>query len=221
MLAIDQVPHSGARSENTQERLLDAAETLFSQKGFSSTNVREITCLAECNVAAVNYHFRSKDGLYQEMVRRKLSLRRQDLLAAIERAMAVSQPSLRTLLSAYICEFLGPFVNESSFPNFVQIIQREFAAPHLPHAMIAEEMIIPIHGKLVESLCRLTPTLSPNQAMMSVFSLMGQLMHLTATIRMHKSQFPPDFLPDTEVLTAHIIEFTALGLEGLVRGNCP
>ena len=52
-----------AQSE-TVERILDAAEQLFAEKGFAETSLRLITSKAGVNLAAVNYHFGSRDGLY-------------------------------------------------------------------------------------------------------------------------------------------------------------
>ena len=46
--------------EETHERILQAAENLFSTKGFEATSVRDITTEASCNVASVNYHFGGK-----------------------------------------------------------------------------------------------------------------------------------------------------------------
>ena len=48
------------KSENSQTRLLDAAEVLFAEKGFERTTVRDITTAAHCNVASINYHFKNK-----------------------------------------------------------------------------------------------------------------------------------------------------------------
>ena len=55
------------RKTATRERLLDAAEMLFAHKGYNGITVREITRKAQCNQAAVNYHFRSKKNLYLEV----------------------------------------------------------------------------------------------------------------------------------------------------------
>lgn len=52
----------------TRQRLLDAAGEVFAEVGFRAATIREICTKAEANVAAVNYHFRDKDGLYQEVV---------------------------------------------------------------------------------------------------------------------------------------------------------
>ncbi|MFO0846375.1 MAG: CerR family C-terminal domain-containing protein [Gemmataceae bacterium] len=55
--------------EDPRQRLLDVAGKKFAEKGFDATNVREITEAAGMNVAAVNYHFGSKEELYIEAVR--------------------------------------------------------------------------------------------------------------------------------------------------------
>ena len=49
---------------DTKERILEAAKTLFSQKGYDGTSVREIAEMSQSNVSAINYHFRSKQDLY-------------------------------------------------------------------------------------------------------------------------------------------------------------
>ena len=48
---------------NTKEKILRAGTELFSEKGFDTTTTRDICTKAECNIAAVNYHFKGKEGL--------------------------------------------------------------------------------------------------------------------------------------------------------------
>ncbi len=57
---------------DTKDRLLDAAETLFADSGIAAASLRDITALAEANLAAVNYHFGGKDGLLQAVFDRRL-----------------------------------------------------------------------------------------------------------------------------------------------------
>ena len=54
--------------QQTRERLLGAAAKLFSERGYKETGVREICAEAGANVAAINYHFRDKWGLYKELI---------------------------------------------------------------------------------------------------------------------------------------------------------
>jgi AcrR family transcriptional regulator len=51
-------------SENTRDAIVKAAVRLFAEKGFQGTSVRDIIVKARVNQAAINYHFKSKDGLY-------------------------------------------------------------------------------------------------------------------------------------------------------------
>lgn len=60
------------RSVDTRERILDAAEHLFMAHGYDGTSMRQITGEASVNLAAVNYHFGSKESLMQEVFRRRL-----------------------------------------------------------------------------------------------------------------------------------------------------
>lgn len=61
-----------ARSVDTRERILDAAERLFIVHGYEGTSMRQITGEASVNLAAVNYHFGTKESLMQEVFRRRL-----------------------------------------------------------------------------------------------------------------------------------------------------
>jgi len=60
-------------TSDTAGRIIQAAEKLFSEQGFKETTMRQITGLAEVNLAAVNYHFGSKFGLIRSVAERSLS----------------------------------------------------------------------------------------------------------------------------------------------------
>ena len=60
-------------NKRTREQILCAAEVLFAEKGFSHTSIRDITEKADCNIAAVNYHFHGKENLYIEVFRLRMS----------------------------------------------------------------------------------------------------------------------------------------------------
>src|SRR5213595_1121734 len=75
----------------TKDRILDAAESLFMEHGFEATSLRSITAAADVNLAAVNYHFGSKEELFQAVLTRRLDPMNQErlsLLARFEREIA-------------------------------------------------------------------------------------------------------------------------------------
>jgi TetR/AcrR family transcriptional regulator, regulator of cefoperazone and chloramphenicol sensitivity len=61
-------PKTNAASADTRQRLIDAAALLFANRGFQAVTVREICKASRANVAAVNYHFGDKAGLYRAVV---------------------------------------------------------------------------------------------------------------------------------------------------------
>lgn len=73
---------------NTQDRILTAAESLFAQHGYAGVSLRQITMAAKVNVASVNYHFYDKEGLYCELLRRRLRQINQMRLGLFEAAQA-------------------------------------------------------------------------------------------------------------------------------------
>ena len=86
-------PRSNHRNDTpeareTRDRILDAAQKLFSEKGLDATSVRDITAEAGCNVAAVNYHFGGKENLYLEAFRAMLGPLRDQRMAMMGELLA-------------------------------------------------------------------------------------------------------------------------------------
>src|SRR5512139_2982341 len=79
---------------DTRARILRAAEALFVEQGFADTSLRMITARAEVNLAAVNYHFGSKEELIREVFQRHLEPLNAARIAYLDRleAQAKGQP---------------------------------------------------------------------------------------------------------------------------------
>ncbi len=112
---------------STKERILNAAERLFAERGFVQASLREVTSLADVNLAAVNYHFGSKSNLVNEVFRRRLdelSARRINALQAAER----DHPgALEQVLAAFIEPALALSIDRQGGNAFVRIIARAYA----------------------------------------------------------------------------------------------
>ncbi|MDP3538990.1 MAG: TetR family transcriptional regulator [Azonexus sp.] len=72
------------RTVDTRERILDAAENLFMAHGYDGTSMRQITGEAAVNLAAVNYHFGSKESLMQEVFRRRLDWLNEERMRVLD-----------------------------------------------------------------------------------------------------------------------------------------
>ena len=82
------------RLSDTRARILDAAERLFMAHGYDGTSIRQITGEVGVNLAAVNYHFGSKEALIQEVFRRRLNWLNEERMRALDEleATADGQP---------------------------------------------------------------------------------------------------------------------------------
>jgi|ThiBioDrversion2_2_1062182.scaffolds.fasta_scaffold26841_2 AcrR family transcriptional regulator len=141
--------------QDTKERLLDAARGLFAERGFHNATVREIAARAQTNLASINYHFRSKDDLYREVMRhsfRKLikgGYSREDLHAL---AAAGDDPEER--LHAFIRIMLPDPAGEGGGEEHMRLIAWEMLSPTgamddldetelRPHLELAEDVVRP------------------------------------------------------------------------------
>lgn len=112
-----------ASPTQTKDRILDAAEQLFSLHGFAATSLRQITAAAQVNLAAVNYHFRSKDSLILAVLLRKIGPINHRRLELLDRLDASGKPLvLEEILHAFFAPLFDARragVNLSSFPKLM------------------------------------------------------------------------------------------------------
>lgn len=91
-----------ANRSDTKTRILDAAEKLFAERGFSETSLRLITSKAEVNLASVNYHFGSKKELIRAVLARYLDRFMPEASDAVVQLKQASEPSLNEIFSSLV-----------------------------------------------------------------------------------------------------------------------
>ncbi|MGC6457975.1 MAG: TetR family transcriptional regulator [Akkermansiaceae bacterium] len=115
---------AGARS-GTREALLEAAASLLAEKGFETVSVREITGLAQANVASVNYHFGSRDGLIDAVVEKMTEPVNRERLERIDGLEAAGEPTVRQLLEAFFDPLFAKIQGSPMCKNlFVKLMGR-------------------------------------------------------------------------------------------------
>lgn len=212
------VPPTTTSDEHATQRLLDAAEKLFAEKGFGTTSVREITTAAKCNVAAVNYHFGNKQNLYVQVFQRRLNELREQRLAAIGQVAGslAETHDVEMLLRAFAQAFLRPLVDPQQGPMMLQLMMREMINPHLPPGMFVEEMARPIQTAMVNALTSACPGLQPKDALLCLHSLIAQLIHLIQARKILADDHP---ILDTEGALEHVLKFSAAGIKATAGGK--
>ncbi|MCW8943679.1 MAG: TetR family transcriptional regulator [Sedimenticola sp.] len=118
---------------DTKDRILDVAEQIFAEKGYSATSMRTITTRANVNLAAVNYHFGSKAQLYQAVFQRRvapMNKQRIEMLDAMEKKAAGQPLPLEAILRSFIEPALRASLNpKQGGTNFIQLLGRTHAEP--------------------------------------------------------------------------------------------
>ncbi len=206
--------------KDVRERLLEAAEVLFCDQGFSGTSVRDLAREAGCNIASVNYYFGGKEQLYKELWRQYLVRMRDVRLSGIDKVMSESggKPSLEALLRAFAYAFLGPFIDEPRSGRLMKLMAREMLDQHLPANMFIDDMIMPTMKAMGTALVSVCPSLDNDHVPHLLFSVVGQLIHLVRVKAMFEdvpeSEFPTFELPAG---VDHIVRFSAAGIRAYAQ----
>lgn len=113
---------------DTKTRILDAAERLFAEHGIEASSLRAITAAAGANLAAVNYHFQSKEALVHAVYARRLgpmNQKRLEMLGAAEARAGDGAPRLEEVMEA----FVGPTLDDFLGTPFTALMGRMYTEP--------------------------------------------------------------------------------------------
>ncbi|KAF1717947.1 TetR family transcriptional regulator [Pseudoxanthomonas yeongjuensis] len=112
---------------STKDRILGAAEELFAQHGFAGTSLRQVTSRADVNIAAVNYHFGSKENLVNEVFRRRMDDMTDLRLSQLKTALEKHPGELQPVLAAFVEPALAMSQDRHGGGAFVRVVARAYA----------------------------------------------------------------------------------------------
>ncbi len=148
-------------STNTCEALINAAEKLFIEKGHHSVSLRDITREAKANLAAVNYHFGSKEGLVQAVLKRRLLAINQERMNALDRLEEQAQgkplkPS--HILDAFFGTLLRMAADEAGEgAGVLMLLERTMSDPAAFIHTLFDHEYVPVLNRFREALCAALP----------------------------------------------------------------
>lgn len=147
------------RMTDTKQKILDAAEELFGEKGYSATSMRNIISTAAVNLAAIHYHFGSKQDLLDHVILRKLgpiNERRIQLLDQFEAETASGFPPIEKILEA----FLVPAILAEKNRSFIKFMGRIHAEGLGQQAVMRNFQ--PLIGRFLSAFSRAFPNMPRN-----------------------------------------------------------
>jgi len=207
-------------SPDTKTALLDAAEQLFARSGIAESSLRAITARAGANLASVNYHFGSKEGLVRAVFARRLGPLNKRRLELLERCVeeANGLPDLRCLLQA----FIKPAMTMMKSPDpgdreFVKLLGRTLFEPtgELRSTMVEE--FREVGERFTLELSRALPGVPQEEIVWRFHFMVGALAHTVAARYMVSHRLERLNLheeDDAETITARLVSFLDSGWQG-------
>ncbi|MCQ8278924.1 TetR family transcriptional regulator [Acetobacteraceae bacterium KSS8] len=181
-----------AETNDVKTRILLVARELFSSNGFGTTTVRDIVELSGANVAAVNYHFGSKDALIQEValdVLRPVQFDRQARLSAVMREARDGPPALEAVLAAFIAPLVYAPCGRDGGRLVVRLIMQMWVEPGLTlHKFITREYNRNAR-RFVLAFQAALPHLATNDVVWRYEAMRGMVMHLLANCDPRSAKF--------------------------------
>jgi AcrR family transcriptional regulator len=207
-----------SQDQETRNRLLDTAVQFFAERGFKRVTVREICNASGANVAAVNYHFGDKLGLYNEVVQTAIEAMQSTSRAVIA---AGEGGSAEEKLRAHIRVYLQHLLDEGKSSWIHKLMNHEMADPTPALNLVFAQAIRPrleyLSG-IVGELLGVPP--SDERVLLCVASIQGQcLIYVRNVIR---NLVMPNWRPTpTEVdkIAGHIAQFSLGGVRAIARKN--
>jgi AcrR family transcriptional regulator len=167
---------------NTRNRLLDAAEQLVAQQGYANTSLRQIAAKAEANLAAVKYHFGSKEKLVSEMLSRRIEPLNKKRLAGLEAELNAAEkenrrPNGEKLLEAFIEPTITFLQSREGGRHFLRMFSRIHADPD---EVIRREFLkhmVPVFLRFLEGLKKALPEIGPEKLVARLIFCIGAMGH--------------------------------------------
>src|SRR5262245_28671081 len=222
------MPASSLRSvkppHETRTRILDAAEELFMQHGFEGTSMRQLTAKAEANLAAVNYHFGSKDALIEAVFRRRLDPMNAARIAELERLEreAAGRPlSPEAIIRAFVGQSLRMIEDQKGGGrNFIRLLGRTYTDPQKPIRALIGQLYAPAMEKFKAAFARALPQMPADELVWRMHFMFGTLAYTLAatdTVQLIAGCKPEDRY-DAGLLEARLATFLLAGLRAPLHG---
>ncbi len=192
---------------STRDRILDTAERLFAEQGFHVATLRQITQEAGVNLAAVNYHFGSKQALMRAIFKRRLDALNAARMEQLEGALKADSPELEDVLDAFVQPALA-FTRggDAEGQRFMQLLLRAFADRDTDLHQAMRQEYAHVMRRFADAIGRALPDADTERLRQQLDFIVGAL-----TLTMAESA-----LKDTRIIAGELVRFAAAGLRASV-----
>ena len=196
---------------STKQRILGAAEALFAKHGFAGASLRQVTSAANVNLAAVNYHFGSKENLINEVFRRRLDDLNAQRLHALRKALDEPVPHLESVLAAFVRPALALSDDAHGGAAFVRVLARAYAEHNEQLRKFMHDHYSHVLREFAAAFSQLLPLLDKQELYWRLDIISGALTYAMADFGVIKRRgTTPE--QHRDLAAEHLIKFAAAGL---------
>ena len=196
---------------STKDRILGAAEELFAQFGFSGTSLRQVTSRADVNIAAVNYHFGSKENLVNEVFRRRMDDMTARRLQALRTAVEQHPGELEPILAAFVEPALALAQDRHGGGAFVRVLARAYAEKNDSLRKFLSDHYGHVLRDFAKAIAACLPALSKEELYWRLDFLAGALTYAMADFGLIKRPAGISEAAHRERAARELIRFAAAG----------
>jgi len=201
----------------TEKRLLEAAGEVFAEYGYRAATIRQICEKAGANIAAVNYHFGDKDGLYMAVLRfvHKTYVEKYPPDRGLDSRATVEQR-----LRAYIRSLLYRIFAEGRPGWHMKLMAREMMEPTGALDTLVKEAARPLHQELASIIREFFGSGASEEAVrLSTLSVLSQGVYYHSARPIINRLYPQQIYDGREIerLIEHITQFSIFALKGLAK----
>jgi AcrR family transcriptional regulator len=198
--------------DDTRQRILKTAVDLFADHGFDGASVRAIVTKARVNQAAINYHFKGKDGLYLEVLKAAFEAYTHDEMSREQAEALPREEAVRH----FVHQQLRPLLGRDDMSRYMRIFAWESVRPTPVMRKFIATSATPFVAQAVSLVRRFLPEASDRDLMCSAIWLMGQCSVFVRN-REHFTQPPFSLKLDDAFIDQLADLVSGLALQGLAR----
>ena len=198
---------------STKTRILAAAEELFAQHGFAGTSLRQVTGRAEVNIAAVNYHFGSKENLVNEVFRRRMDGMSSQRLEQLRQALERHPGELEPILAAFVEPALALAQDRHGGGAFVRVVARAYAEKNDSLRKFLSDKYGHVLREFARAIATCLPGLSKEELYWRLDFLAGALTYAMADFGLIKRPAGVSEKAHRERAARELIRFSAAGFK--------
>ena len=199
---------------DTKEKILDTAEKLFATHGYSVTSLRTITSEAGVNLAAINYHFKTKDGLLLAVLHRRIDPMNAHRLEMLDRAEAEGNPDVASIVRAMLEPALRMKERFGVHGEYaIRILGKLHGEPAgVPTELIADLFLV-VFRRFTAAFARVLPDLPEAERHWRLHFVIGAMAHtMVSSVKLEELTCGVCNTGDTDAMVERMVAFATAGL---------